>query len=162
MKTMILVSTLLLAQPLAAADDECSFDQDQQVRNYLLLQKKYPGSKYLKDEYRLVIPRGADEVNLSIGGCVHYGVLVELKTKKTAKFDSEEALMKAAVELAKEYSQDMIEHERMAKIVTQKDWNDTSPTTHDYYLLNYDDLSVFEVYRRNENGFTIIGVNYYQ
>lgn len=162
MKTLIFISALLLVQAAAVADDECDFDQDEQVQNNLLLEKKYPGSKYVKEEYKLVIPRGADEVTLSIGGCVHYGVLVELKTKKTTKFDSEQALMKAAVELAKEYSQDMIDYERMAKVIAQKDWNDPSSATRDYYLLNYDGLSTFEVYRRDEEDFTVIGVNYYQ
>lgn len=158
----IFFSVLLLVQSLAAANDECDFDQDERVRSYLLLEKKYPGSRYLKDEYRLVIPRGADEITLSIGGCVHYGVLVELKTKKTTKFDSEEALMKVAIDLVKEYAQDIIEHKRVEKIVAQKDWNDLASAAHDYYLLNYDDLSTFEVYRRNEGDFTIVGVNYYQ
>jgi hypothetical protein len=153
---------LLLALPLlAAADDDCDFDQAERLRNILEVQKQYPGSRYLKDQYALLIPRGPDEVTLSIGGCVHYGVGIELKTKRTSKFNSEAALMKAVLELIKNYSQGLVEYDRVVNIIAHKDWRDLLPT-HDYYVLNYDEISTFEVYRKNDNGFTIIGLNFYQ
>jgi hypothetical protein len=66
LRALIFIFALLLVQPPATADDECDFDQNERERNYLLLEKKYRGSKYIKDEYKLVIPRGTDEVILSI------------------------------------------------------------------------------------------------
>jgi len=163
MKTKILTCSILFLLPLMslAANDDCDFDQSERLRNNLQLRKKYPGSRYIKEEYKLLIPRGQDEITLNIGGCVHYGVSIELKTKRTDEYDNEDAFMKKVVELIKEYSQDYIDYKKVEKSIAKKQWNNINPDTNDYYLLNYDDLSTFEVYRRHEGNFTIIGINHY-
>ena len=163
MKLRILTCSILLFLPSIslAGKVDCIFDQSERVSNNLQLQKKYPGSKYIKEEYKLLIPRGEDEIALNIGGCVHYGISIKLKTKKTTKYNSNDAFMKKVVELIKEYSQNYIDHKKVEEIIAEKKWYNVTPDTNDCYLFIYDDISTFEVYRRNEGNYTIIGITYY-
>lgn len=163
MKTKILIYAILLLLPIMsiADNDDCDFDQSERIRNNLQLQTKYPGSRYIKEEYKLIIPRGEDEITLNIGGCVHYGVSIELKTKRTNKYDIEDVFMKKIVNLVKDYSQDYIDHKKVENIIAEKRWNNINPETNDFYLFNYDDFSTFQVYRRHEGSITIIGIYHY-
>ena len=91
----------------------CDLDQTERDRYNMQLLKKYPGSKYIKKRHTILIPEGENEVSLNIGGCVNYGVMIELKTKKTNKYDDEAILAKMIYDLSKEYSQGIIEHRRV-------------------------------------------------
>ena len=140
----------------------CDLDQAERDRYNMQLLKKYPGSKYIKKRHTILIPEGENEVSLNIGGCVNYGVSIELKTKKTNKFDDEAKLTEMIYELSKEYSQGLIEHSRVEKVIAGKKWASINPEVEGYYILNYDENSTFEFYRRNEQGSTYVGVYYYR
>jgi len=140
----------------------CDLDQTERDRYNMQLLKKYPGSKYIKKRHTILIPKGENEVSLNIGGCVNYGVMIELKTKKTNKYDDEAKLTKIIYELSKEYSQGIIEHSRVEKGIAGKKWASINPDVEGYYILNYDDNSTFEFYRRNEQESTYVGVYYYR
>ena len=72
----------------------CDLDQAERHRKNLQLQKKYPGSKYTEKNHTILIPKGGEEISLNIGGCVHNGVAIELKTKMTNKYNDEAILTK--------------------------------------------------------------------
>jgi len=147
--------------PSAAEEGECDFDQAERVRTNMALLKKYPGSKYIKEEHKVVLKDGEDEITLAIGGCVHYGVLIELKTRQTKRFDNEAAFMARIVELVAKYSQGHIDTERIKKVIAEKKWNNIDPNLSNLYYLEYDEVSTFEIYRQHEDAYTIIGINYY-
>lgn len=155
---------ILMLLPLASvgAAYGCDIDQEERHRNNVQLQKKYPGSKYNQNNHTILIPKGGDEVSLNIGGCVHHGVAIELKTKKTNKYDDETILTRKIYELSKEYSQGIIEHNRVKKVIAGKQWSSINPDIEGYYQLNYDKNSTFEFYRRNEKGSTYVGIYYYR
>ena len=144
-----------------AADDECDFDQAERHRSNLALQKKYPGSKFIENKYTLTIFDGADEILLGVGGCVHFGVMIELRTKKTTAYDSDTALLQKIVALAKQYSQGYVDHGVLQEKINAGKWRNIDPKTSNYFMLDYDEFSTFEIYRRNEDGLTIIGLNHY-
>ncbi len=159
-----IITSIFALIPLLAVGtaNACDLDQKERDRNNVQLQKKYPGSKYNKQSHTLLIPRGKDEISLNIGGCVHFGVAIELKTKMTNKYDDESVLTKKIYELSKEYSQGHIVSSRVEKVIAGRQWAKVNPDIDGYYQLNYDKNSTFEFYRRNEKGSTIIGVYYYR
>lgn len=151
---------VLFCQPVLADPDECDFDQKAQLKNNIELQKKYAGSRLAEDNRVLVIPVDEGEVWLGIGGCVHYGIMIELKTKLRDAYKSEAALMQRILALAKTYAQGHIDHERLRALINAKKWSkETSPIR--YYILQYDDISTFEIYESEEGSRKIIGLSYY-
>lgn len=151
---------VLFCQPVLADPDECDFDQKAQLKNNVELQKKYPGSRLAEDSRVLVIPVDEGEVWLGIGGCVHYGIMIELKTKLRDGYKSEAALMQRILALAKTYSQGHVDYERLRALINAKKWSkETSPIR--YYILQYDDISTFEIYESEEGSRKIIGLSYY-
>lgn len=141
-----------------AQEEECDFDQAEQLRNMQELQRKYPGSRYHADAHQLRIPEGNDTVILAIGGCVHYGVYIELQRVKTRAWDDEQALMKEILRLVRRYSQGLIDAARLAKVIAAKDWTRLDA---DSYYLNYEDAHTTEIYRKEEDGQSIIGISDY-
>lgn len=162
MKILSYCASILIALVSVGAANACDIDQAERHRNNLQLQKKYPGSKYIKKQNTILIPKGEDEVSLNIGGCVHNGVAIELKTKITNKYDDEIKLTNKIYELSKEYSQGLIEHSKVEKVIAGKKWTSINPNIEGYYVLNYSKNSTFEFYRRSEKGSTYVGVYYYR
>lgn len=159
-KKYFIFMIVLFCQPVFADQDECDFDQKEQIESNIERQKEYPGSHLVEDDRVLVIPVAEGEVRLSVGGCVHYGVTIELKTKFRERYKSEDALMRRMLGLAKIYAHDYIDYERMRAVITAKKWNkETSPVR--YYQLKYDDISTFEVYESEEGASSVIGLSYY-
>ncbi len=155
---------ILMLIPLLSwgAANACDLDQAERHKNNLQLQKKYPGSKYLKKSHTILISRGKEEISLNIGGCVHYGVAIELKTKPTSLYNDEVTLANKIYELSKEYSQGIIKPHKVKTVLASRQWSILNPDIEGYYLLDYDKNSTFEFYRRNEQGATYIGMYYYR
>jgi len=57
-------------------NQECDFDENEQIKNNALLKEKYHGSR-LEEGY-VVIPVEEGEIWVGIGGCAHFGITVEL------------------------------------------------------------------------------------
>jgi len=164
MKMKILSYCVLIMLPWVSVGVAygCDLDQAERHQKNLQLQKKYPGSKYTEKNHTILIPKGGEEISLNIGGCVHNGVAIELKTKMTNKYNDEAILTKKVYELSKEYSQGLIEHNKVKKVIAKKGWKSINPDIEGYYVLNYSKNATFEFYRRNEKGSTYVGVYYYR
>jgi hypothetical protein len=156
-----LLLLLAISLPLSAGEEECIFDQDRQRLKYKELEKQYTGSKYIEEEYRLVIPRGNSRVHLGIGGCVHYGVAIELIQPGTNKYQSEKTFFAEIIRLVQEYGQGMADTNKLKTLLDQKKWTEMSDNDGRYYFVHYDDVTVFEIYQRNEDSQTIVGVSFY-
>ncbi len=161
MKVILTLILLLTASPLMAEEEECLFDQAEQKAKYLELQKQYPGSWYLEDEYKLVIPREGHQISLRRGGCVHFGITIELKLPKTEDFRNEAAFFEKVVELVKEFGRELIDPEKLKEIIKEKKWSNQSDDKALYYFLGYEGVTAFEVYQRDEEGKTLLGVSFY-
>ena len=161
MKKILAVLLLLTATPLMAEEEECLYDQDEQRARHLELQKKYPGSRYLEDEYKLIIPRDGAEISLSRGGCVHFGISIELRMPKTDDFKSEAAFFEKVVELVEEFGRELIDPEKLRKNMKEKKWSNLSDEGGLYYFIGYEGVTAFEAYQRDEDGKTLLGVSFY-
>ena len=156
-----LLLLLAMTQPLLAEEEECIFDQDQQRLEYKKLEKQYIGSKYIEEEYKLIIPRGESQVHLHKGGCVHYGITIELIQPKTDKYASQKTLFAEIVSLVQEYGQGMADSKYLLTLLDQKKWTDMSDNNDRYYFVHYENVTAFEIYQRNEDSQTIVGVSFY-
>src|SRR4030066_276505 len=96
---------LLVGLSQVAVATECQFDQESRIENNIQLQKKYPGSFLVEKNLVLVVPVEEGQIEINIGGCEHYGVSVELRTKNPAKYQNEVQLMSLILRLARTYSQ---------------------------------------------------------
>ena len=159
MKRILLVLCFsLIFQPSLA--DDCDFDQETRIEENIKLKNVYPGSYLIEENLILVIPVEEGEVRINIGGCVHYGVNVELRTKDNEKYKSENKFMERILYLVNVYSQGYIDSDKIKSIIKNKKWKKTQPSRR-YYLLEYDDISTFEVYQNTDGEYTVIGFNNY-
>ncbi len=159
-KRFLIVAMVLFCPPAFADEDECDFDQKAQLEHNFALQKKYPGSRLVEDNRVLVIPVDEGEVWLGIGGCVDYGISIELKTRFRDRYKSEDALMRRILGLAKTYAQGHIDPEQLRGVIDAKKWTKETSSTRSY-LLQYDDISTFEVYEGEDGSRGVIGLSYY-
>ena len=139
--------------------DECDLDQNSRIEENIKLQKKYPGSYLMEDNLVLVVPTKGGEVNINIGGCAHFGVTIEFKTKLINKNISENEFMDNILWLSKTYSQGIINQEQLKKTIKEKNWLQPKEGVK-FYFFNYDG-SPFEVYENTKNDYTIIGFSSY-
>jgi hypothetical protein len=156
-----LVIILILISTSLSAEEECIFDQAAQKAKYLELQKKYPGSLYLESEYKLVIPRGASQISLSRGGCVHFGITIEEKMPLTSRFQTEDAFFEKIMALVTEFGQELVTSEELAQIITQEKWKNLSGEDGMYYFIPLSGLTTFEAYQRADGNQTTIGASFY-
>jgi hypothetical protein len=159
MKKFLLI--LLLASICQVSHaSECQFDLKTRVENNLLLKKKYPGSHLIEKNLVLVVPVDEGQVEIAIGGCEHYGISVELKTKNAKKYQSENELMGLILHLAKTYSQGMVDSEILKTVIKENNWTKLQDPSRVYFL-KYEGSSTFEVYAHNDGRLTVLGFNYY-
>ena len=151
----------VISIPLFAAEEECVFDQNQQRLEYKKLEKQYPGSKYTEKENMLIIPRGNSQIHLRKGGCVHYGVTIELIQPKTDRYKAEKLFFAEIVRLVRGYGQGMADSNYLIKLLDRGKWNNMSDSNGRYYFVHYPEFTSFEIYQRNEDSQTIVGVNFY-
>ncbi|MDH5632666.1 MAG: hypothetical protein OEZ10_06670 [Gammaproteobacteria bacterium] len=158
MKASIVVLIMAgICQPVFA--DECQFDQEARVERNIQLKEKYPGSYLIENNLVLVVPVAEGRVEITIGGCEHYGVSVELKTKIGTKYQSESELMALIVRLARSYSQGIVDTNILERVIKEKQWMQPGPPR--AYLLNYEDEATFEVYVWRDDETYVFGFNYY-
>ncbi len=168
----VLISMCLLAAcgvalataPSAVGDgeEECIFDQEEQKAAYLALEKKYPGNRYVEDEYKLVIPKSGHQITLRRGGCVHFGVSIELRTPKTQLYEDDDVFFSKIMDLVNEYGQGLIDPEKLAQSIQDRNWSESKLDESVYYFVAYPDVAAFEIYRKHDHQHTIIGISFYQ
>lgn len=141
-------------------EEECIFDQHEQHKVYLELEKKYPGSRYMEDQYELQIPEGRDQVVLRRGGCVHFGIYIKLLTARTNLYEDEAAFFAAVSRLIADYGQNLLTTEMLEKSREKQEMEVVELNDGVYYVLPYPD-AVFEVWRRHDEEHTTIGVSIY-
>lgn len=163
-----LVMPMLIVAPgptIASEEEECVFDQAEQKAEYIRLQKEYPGSTYIEDEFKLVIPRQGHEIVLTRGGCVHFGITVLLTLPRTDEFAAEEAFFAKILELVAEFGGDLADPKKLEQLIKEKKWADMSADTGEeggmYYFIGYPGLTAFEVFQRHNETETTIGVSFY-
>ncbi len=161
MKKFLLVLSLASLSQLVLADD-CELDQKARIEENIKLKNKYPGSHLAEKNLVLVVPADDGEVRINIGGCVHYGVKIELKRKKTTKDKNknEEEFMKQILHLAKLYSQGNVDYAKLTNVIENRRWTQPEPPSR-LYFFTYDETSTFEVYEREEGEYTIVGFSMY-
>ncbi len=142
-------------------DEECIFDQQEQKEAYLALEKKYPGSRYVEDQYKLIIPSNGVQITLRRGGCVHFGVSIELRTSRTQQYEDDDVFFSKIMDLVKEYGQDLIDLEKLAQSIQDRNWSESKLDDSVYYFLAYPDVAAFEIYRKHDHQHTTIGISVY-
>ncbi len=151
---------LLACLWLQAHAEECDLDQKTRVQDNIALKKKYPGSHLAEKNLVVVVPVAEGEVRINIGGCVDYGVTVELRMKHAASRLDADQLMQKIAYLAKTYAQGEVDAAKLEDAIRKRNWTQPQEGTADYYL-HYDSIRTFEVYdQEGENG-AVIGFNMY-
>jgi len=158
--TFVVCTTLLFLAQQVWAKEECDFDQKTRVKKYLSLKKKYLGSYLTDKNLVLVVPQEEGVVRITIGGCVHYGVTVELETKAINRYKNEKDFFKEILFLARSYSQGDVDIDKLEDVINKRNWTQPEPKER-YYFFNYESFSTFEVYERHEGQAIVIGFDYY-
>jgi len=141
-------------------EEECIFDQLEQHKAYLELEKKYPGSRYIEDQYELQIPENGNLVKLRRGGCVHFGIYIEFQTARTDNYEEEDAFFAELSRLIADYGQKLLRPEMLETSRAKGGLEVVELDNGVYYVLPYP-VAVFEVWRRHDEAHTTIGVSIY-
>jgi len=161
-RILLLISFSALVFASQSDDDEqCIFDQDEQKQAYLELEKKYEGSEYVEEKYALLIPWKGDLITLKRGGCVHFGVSIELQSIKTDQFEDVEVFFSKILELVTEFDQGLIDREKLERSIQDENWHENRLGSDIHYSLAYPDVSAFEIFRRHDQENTTIGISFY-
>lgn len=155
MKTCLVIWMLLVSLPLLA-EEECIFDQEAQKEAYVELQKKYPGSRYIEEEYKLIIPKDAHQITLKRGGCVHFGITIELRIARTEDYENEDIFFSKVLELVTEYGQELIDPKALERTIKEKKWQEIKGEEGTYYFLYSEAVTAFEVFRNHDREHTVI------
>ncbi len=151
---------LLVSIPLLA-NEECIYDQKEQKEAYVGLQKKYPGSRYIEDEHKLIIPKDRHQITLKRGGCVHFGITIELRIPRTEEYENEDIFFSKILELVTEYGQELIDPDKLKQTIKDKKWYEIKEKEGAYYFLSYEKVTAFEVYRNHDREHTTISASFY-
>ncbi|MFQ5936959.1 MAG: hypothetical protein ACE5LB_11195 [Acidiferrobacterales bacterium] len=154
------IFTLLASIPLLAKE-ECIYDQKKQKEAYVELQRKYSGSRYIEDEYQLIIPKDGHQITLKRGGCVHFGITIELHIPRTEEYENEDIFFSKILDLVTEYGQELIDPKKLERTIKDKKWLEIKQKEGAYYFLYYEAVSSFEVYRNHDREHTTIGASFY-
>ena len=157
MKYIIILAISIFSYSIYA--DDCDLDQIARVIENKELKKKYPGSYLIENNLILVVPDQYGKAKVNIGGCVHFGVTIDLVVKNPEKHKSEKDFMNMILYLAQTYSQGMINSKKLEQVINERNWMQPEPPSK-FYFFNYDG-SPFEVYESEENGKIIIGFRSY-
>ena len=161
-RILLLISFSALVFASQSDDDEqCIFDQDEQKQAYLELEKQYEGSEYVEEKYALLIPWKGDLISLKRGGCVHFGVSIELQSIKTDQFEDVEVFFSKILELVTEFGQGLIDTEKLERTIQDENWHENRLGSDIHYFLAYPDVSAFEIFRRHDQENTTIGISFY-
>jgi hypothetical protein len=145
----------------AIADDDCQFDQQNQLDVLRKLQAKYKGSTLAEDERLLTIRRGGSVIRFQRGGCEHLGITIKYQTTEKKDYGNKDVLFSKAGELLEEFGQefigiaefrDLIKHGRF-RLLQEKD-----PVI---YIIEHEHLTSFEVIYSEAGGTKVIEVGYY-
>lgn len=161
---VFLLSTLQISTAQDSPDldeEQCIFDQEEQKQVYLELEKQYEGSEYVEEQYALLIPWEGELVTLKRGGCVHFGVSIELQTIKTDQFEDAAVFFSKILELVTEFDQGLIDREKLAQSIRDENWHENRLDRDVYYSIAYPDVSAFEIFRKHDQDNTTIGISFY-
>ena len=143
-RILLLISFSALVFASQSDDDEqCIFDQDEQKQAYLELEKQYEGSEYVEEKYALLIPWKGDLITLKRGGCVHFGVSIELQSIKTDQFEDVEVFFSKILELVTEFGQGLIDTEKLERTIQDEKWHENRLGSDIHYFLADPDGAAF-------------------
>ncbi|MDH3671537.1 MAG: hypothetical protein OES46_10280 [Gammaproteobacteria bacterium] len=160
MKTWLAIWMLLVSLPLLA-EEECIFDQEAQKETHVELQKKYPGSRYIEEEYKLIIPKDGHQIILKRGGCAHFGITIELRIARTEEYEDEDIFFSKVLELVTEYGQELIDPKKLARTIKERRWQEIKQEEGTYYFLCSEAVTAFEVFRNHDREHTTIHASFY-
>jgi hypothetical protein len=142
-------------------EEDCIYNQGEQKKAYVKLQKKIPGSRYIEDKDELVIPGNAEQITIRRGGCVHFGVVIEFRTARTKQYDDERVFLSKASDLATKYGQELKGLQKFETLIESEKWDITTQNADTYYFLSQPDAGIYEMFLTHDREHTTIGISYY-
>lgn len=158
---LVTMSLCALVTNVVIADEECIFDQAEQHKRYLQMQKEYAGSRYVEKEHKLVIPKNGVEITLRRGGCAHFGITIEYRIPKTTRYESEFLFFAKIIELVTEYGQELVDPEKLKKTIESKKWHKIEEDNGGYYFVGYEGVISFEAFQKHSAKHTPVVASFY-
>ncbi|HAS53651.1 MAG: hypothetical protein A2X56_13500 [Nitrospirae bacterium GWC2_57_13] len=145
----------------AIADDDCQFDQQDQIEVLRKLQAKYKGSTLAEGERELTINRGNSVIRFQRGGCEHLGITIKYQTTEKKDYRTKDALFSKAGELLEEFGQEFIGIAEFKDLIKQGSFRLLQEKDPVIYSIELKRLSSVEVMYSEEGGTKVIEVGYY-
>ncbi len=158
---LVTLFVCVLVMNVVIADEECIFDQEEQHKRYLQMQKEYAGSRYIEREHKLVISKNGVEITLRRGGCVHFGITIEYRVPKTTRYENETLFFAKITELVTEYGQELVDPEKLKKTIQARKWHKIEGDRGGYYFIGYEGVISFEAFQKHSAKHTTVVVSFY-
>ena len=157
-----LFAAILLMPGLLLAEEECLFDQVELRKELRSLVQKHHGSRYDEAGHRLVMPRDGGQLVFRRGGCVHFGITIELTIPGSEFFPTQEAFFAKIQALVAEFARELVDPKELARLIEAEHWHDGSDEDGWFYFLGYEGLTSFEVYQKRGEADTTTGLLAYR
>jgi hypothetical protein len=143
----------------AAADEDCIFDQDAQLRHYAEMERRIPGARFDEAERMLIVERGAERITVRRGGCVHLGLWIT-HTAPAAPGDADRgAVFARAVALVEEFGGgELVTAAEVARAIAEEDF---ALAQERFVYLKVPGVAAFSILWRVEDRRLTVEVEYY-
>lgn len=160
-RSLVTVFLCVVVTNIAIADEECIFDQAEQHKRYLQMQREYEGSRYIEKEHKLIIPKNGAEITVKRGGCVHFGITIEYRVAKTTRYENEKLFFAKITELVAEYGQELVDLERLKETIKERKWQKIEGDDGRYYFIGYEGVISFEAFQKQSAKHTTVVASFY-
>lgn len=162
--TCIAASCAIIIVPTAAAsgEEECTFDQQAQIRHDRALSWNSKNSTYMEDTRVHRIERGQETIEFSRRGCTHLGISIDYSVPAAGRAVSSDDVFRRVIALVREFGGgELVTAEEVATAIRKKEYSRHEGNGGITYFLGVEPGLVFEFGYAVRNGRLEIGVSYY-
>jgi hypothetical protein len=163
MKLAAVLCTLLVVFCSAAqGEEECIFNEEEQVEYYREMELRFEGSKYVEERNVLLIETDGATIEFRRGGGVHLGVRITYSTPAGERTFDRDDVFDRAVSLVAEYGGELVTARQVADAIRNKNYSlmDASDGQQ-HYFLGVPAVQAFSISYGIKNGRFTIEIDYY-
>jgi hypothetical protein len=147
----LLPITLIFISVFVFAEEDCIFDETAYIEFINKYNTDNRNSKIKSDGRTLIINRNNEEIFVTGGGCIHLGVAIELRTKRTY---TEEQFLQKTLDLTIEFGNWLINTKVLKDSIEKGEYHKIDST----YFIEVDAMTVFSAFYDNQGK---INVDFY-
>lgn len=151
----LLLLLLAISVSAHAAGEDCIFDTGAQMRFIKQYVTKHPGSTLVNNGLNILIKRNNEIISFSRGGCVHFGIDLDVTIKHQAPF-TEEQLFTRILAYNEEFGTELVTTKELAHALQNKYYKKMIIKKNTLYFVKIPSVASYEIsYQAKDNDINI-------